>query len=108
MTQTAKIGYKYLHDDESALAAKAAGAFFMEIDMPARKANANIASMASIGFDLTPLAFMLQVLRDPKSSSEQKQWAAETAAPYCHAKLTSLEHTGEVVLCHDDADDDLE
>lgn len=72
--------------------------------MPARKTNAHI---ASIGLDLTPLVYMLQVLRDPKSSAEQKQWAAETAAPYCHAKLTSIEHAGEVVLCHDDADDDL-
>src|SRR5690349_16846912 len=104
----ARIGYKYLHDDRYALAAKAAGAFFMEISMPARKANANTASVATIGFDLTPLAYMLQVLRDPKSSPEQKQWAAETAAPYCHAKLTSFEHTGEVVLCHDDVADDLE
>lgn len=101
------IGYKYPHDDESALAAKVAGAFFMEISMPARKASANTASLASLGFDLTPLAYMLQVLRDPKSSPEHKQWAAEAAAPYCHAKLTSFEHTGEVVLCHDDADDDL-
>jgi hypothetical protein len=80
----------------------------MEISMPARKANANTTSAPSIGPDLMPLAYMLQVLRDPKSSPDQKQWAAETAAPYCHAKLASLEHTGEVVLCHDDVDDDLD
>jgi hypothetical protein len=108
LTWTAEIGYKYLHDDESALAAEVAGAFFMEVSMPARKANPNSAAMASIGFDLTPLAYMLQVLRDPKSSSDQKQWAAEAAAPYCHAKLSSFEHTGEVVLCHDDVDDNVE
>jgi hypothetical protein len=103
-----EIGYKYPYDDESALAAKVAGAFFMETFMPARKANATTASFASSGPDLTPLAYMLHVLRDPKSPPDQKQWAAETAAPYCHAKLASLEHTGEVVLCHDDVDNDLD
>jgi hypothetical protein len=99
----AEFGYKYPYDDESALAAKAAGAFFMEISMPVRKTIA-YASTDPIGLDLTPLAYMLLVLRDPKSSLEQKQWAAETAAPYCHTRLTSLEHAGEVVLCHDDVD----
>ncbi len=102
-----EFSYKYSYDDESALAAKVAGAFFMEISMPVRKTNAH-ASTDPIGLDHTPLAYMLQVLRDPKSTAEQKQWAAETAAPYCHAKLTSLELTGEVVLCHDDVGDDLE
>ena len=103
----ARIGYKYPHDDKDALAAKPAGAFFMEISMPARKAIANTAPVAAPEIALTPLAFMLQVLRDPGSSLERKQWAAETAAPYCHAKLTSFEHTGEVVLCHDDVADEL-
>jgi hypothetical protein len=74
--------------------------------MPAKKANA-AASFATLGLDLTPLAYMLQVLRDPNATIEQRQWAATQAAPFCHAKLASLDHTGEVVLRHDDADDDL-
>jgi hypothetical protein len=30
---------------------------------------------------------MLQVLRDPLQPVERRDWAAEKAAPYCHAKL---------------------
>jgi hypothetical protein len=36
---------------------------------------------------LTPLDHMLQVLRDPFQAAERRDWAAEKAAPYCHAKL---------------------
>ncbi len=30
---------------------------------------------------------MLQALRDPLQPAERRDWAAEKAAPYCHAKL---------------------
>lgn len=44
---------------------------------------------------LTPLDFMLSVLRDEGQSMENRCWAAEKAAPYVHAKLASVEHTGK-------------
>jgi len=44
---------------------------------------------------LTPLEFMLNVLRDEKAEFDSRCWAAEKAAPYIHAKLASVEHTGE-------------
>lgn len=44
---------------------------------------------------LTPLDFMLTVLRDENQTKEDRMWAAEKAAPYVHAKLASVEHKGE-------------
>lgn len=44
---------------------------------------------------LTPLEFMLNVLRDEEQPFDSRCWAAEKAAPYVHAKLANVEHTGE-------------
>lgn len=43
---------------------------------------------------LTPLEYMLRVLRDESEPKEARMWAAEKAAPYVHAKLASVEHRG--------------
>ena len=44
---------------------------------------------------LTPLEYMLDVLRDIDADPKDRMWAAEKAAPYVHAKLASVEHTGK-------------
>lgn len=44
---------------------------------------------------LTPLDYMLSILRDEGQEQEHRMWAAEKAAPYVHAKLASVEHKGE-------------
>lgn len=44
---------------------------------------------------LTPLEFMLSLLRDEDAGDEKRMWAAEKAAPYVHAKLASVEHKGD-------------
>ena len=44
---------------------------------------------------LTPLEYMLGVLRDEGADPKDRMWAAEKAAPYVHAKLASVEHTGK-------------
>lgn len=44
---------------------------------------------------LTPLDYMLSVLRDETQEPERRMWAAEKAAPYVHPKLASVEHKGE-------------
>jgi hypothetical protein len=36
---------------------------------------------------VTPLDYMLKVLRSPKETQERKQWAAQTAAPFLHPRL---------------------
>ena len=43
---------------------------------------------------LTPLEYMLSILRDETQDQERRMWAAEKAAPYVHAKLASVEHSG--------------
>jgi hypothetical protein len=52
---------------------------------PNRTTAQRIAEVAAGG--VTPLDRMLQVLRDPLQPAERRDWAAEKAAPYCHAKL---------------------
>lgn len=44
---------------------------------------------------LTPLEYMLQVMRDPGEDSPRRLAAAQAAAPYVHAKLSSIELTGK-------------
>ena len=44
---------------------------------------------------MTPLEYMLMILRDEQQEPEKRMWAAEKAAPYMHAKLASVEHTGK-------------
>ena len=45
---------------------------------------------------ITPLEFMLKVLRDDLASSDDRKWAAQSEAPYVHAKLTSVEQKTEL------------
>lgn len=40
---------------------------------------------------LTPLAHLLKIMRDPKQSKEDRNWAAAQAAPYMHARLKATE-----------------
>jgi hypothetical protein len=47
---------------------------------------------------MTPLDFMLKVLRDEGAEFKDRCWAAEKAAPYIHARLASVEHMGELDL----------
>lgn len=44
---------------------------------------------------LTPLDYMLTVLRDEQADTKDRMWAAEKAAPYVHPKLANVEHTGK-------------
>ncbi len=41
--------------------------------------------------NLTPLAHLLKIMRDPKQSKEDRNWAAVQAAPYMHPRLKSTE-----------------
>jgi hypothetical protein len=52
---------------------------------------------------LSPLDYLLQILRDPEASPGERRWAAEKAAPYLHPRLQSVEHGGEVKISHEDA-----
>jgi hypothetical protein len=45
---------------------------------------------------ITPLEYMLGVLRDDTQAIEDRKWAAQNAAPYVHAKLSSVDMKAEV------------
>lgn len=42
----------------------------------------------------TPLAYMLRIMRSPRASTERRDGMAKAAAPYIHAKLSSVEVAG--------------
>ncbi len=44
---------------------------------------------------LTPLDYMLQVLRDPTQEKHVRLDAAKSAAPYMHPRLAAIEHSGD-------------
>lgn len=44
---------------------------------------------------LTPLDYMLAILRNENADPKDRMWAAEKAAPYVHPKLAAVEHTGK-------------
>lgn len=50
-----------------------------------------------------PLDFILAVMRDVDRPLAVRMDAAIHAAPYCHAKLASVEHKGKLGLTHEDA-----
>lgn len=72
---------------------------------PARKRAAKAAAPAG---DLTPLDFLLRTLRDESAAPEDRKWAAQQALPYMHPRLSTVAHSGDVLLRHEDALDDLE
>jgi hypothetical protein len=64
------------------------------------------AELAASG--LTPLDYMLSILRDPEASREDRKWASEKAAPYCHHRLSTTEVTGNLgIVMQEDALDAL-
>lgn len=44
---------------------------------------------------LTPLQYLLSVMRDERNEPRERQAAAVAAAPYVHAKLASVEVSGK-------------
>jgi hypothetical protein len=56
--------------------------------------NRELAEKASTE-GLTPLEYMLEILRNEQADVKDRMWAAEKAAPYVHAKLASIEHSGK-------------
>jgi len=58
--------------------------------IPNRATAAKAAAIAATG--LTPLDYMLTVMRDEKTDPVRRDDAAKAAAPYIHPKLTSIDH----------------
>jgi hypothetical protein len=62
--------------------------------VPAKKTQELQQRVAAEG--ITPLEYMLSVLRDPKSDPSLKMDAAKSAAPYIHAKLSNVDMTAKI------------
>lgn len=58
---------------------------------PNKTTAEKIAEVAASG--LTPLDFMLTILRDEDRADDLRFEAAKAAAPYCHAKLSTVDAT---------------
>lgn len=43
---------------------------------------------------VTPLEYMLKIMRDPLAEPERRDDMAKASAPYIHAKLAAVEHSG--------------
>jgi hypothetical protein len=56
--------------------------------VPNKKTAALMAEVEASG--LTPLEYMLGVLRDEQQDTQRRDWAAEKAAPYLHARLANI------------------
>ena len=70
------------------------------------KATAKAREAAEAG-GVMPLDFMLSVMRDEGADRAERLDMAKAAAPYVHAKLASIEHSGGMTFSHEDALDAL-
>lgn len=59
---------------------------------PNKASAAKAAAVEASG--LTPLDYMLEVMRDEDEPADVRLDAAKSAAPYVHPKLASVEHKG--------------
>jgi len=66
------------------------------------------ARQAALDAGVSPLEFMLQVMRNVAEEAPRRLDAAKAAAPYLHARLSAVEHSGEMVHHHESWLDELE
>ncbi len=63
---------------------------------PGTRNKATAAKAAAIAASgLTPLDYMISVLRDESAEPQARMEAAKSAAPYVHPRLASIEHGGK-------------
>ena len=60
---------------------------------PGKKQKALIEAAESTG--LMPVAYLLGIMRDESADQKDRMDAAKNAAPYLHARLAAVEHTGK-------------
>ena len=57
---------------------------------------------------MSPLDYLLSILRDEDQPQSARVEAAKAAAPYLHPRLAQVAHGGAVQLTHEQALDELE
>lgn len=60
--------------------------------VPNRRTKETVAAAEASGE--MPLDYMLRVMRDPRATPSRQDAMAKAAAPYCHAALKAVEHSG--------------
>jgi hypothetical protein len=74
---------------------------------PNKATQATQAAVAASG--ITPLDYLLEVMRDKKRSVPERVDAAHKAAPYVHPRLAAIEHSGGLnLITHEAALDELD
>ncbi len=51
---------------------------------------------------ITPLEYMLSIMRNDEADEAKRLDAAKAAAPYVHPRLAAVEHSGEMHLTHEE------
>ena len=72
-----------------------------ETEAPAAEASPSDAIMS-------PLDYLLSILRDEEQPQSARVEAAKAAAPYLHPRLAQVAHGGAIQLSHEQALDELE
>lgn len=62
----------------------------------------------AIGKGLSPLEYLLLVMRDETKDETTRLDAAKAAAPYVHPRLAAIEHSGSVSMSWEDALEELD
>jgi hypothetical protein len=73
---------------------------------PNKRTQEVVAKIEASG--LTPLDYMLKVMRDENELPDVRLDAAKAAAPYVHPRLATIENTGTMTLRHEDVLAELE
>lgn len=74
--------------------------------VPNKATIARQAEIASSG--LTPLDYMLGIMRDEGNDVLTRMDAAKAVAPYVHPRLAAIEHSGGLAVSHESALDELD
>jgi hypothetical protein len=72
----------------------------------ARTASKERQKLAESG--LTPLEYLIQLVRDETAERKDRLDAAKAAAPYLHPRLSSVEVSGDLTINHEQALKELE
>lgn len=67
---------------------------------PNKKTAEHIQKVAASG--LTPLDYLLSVMRDTSEALEARLEAAKAAAPYVHPRLSTIAMSGKMTLSHEE------
>jgi hypothetical protein len=65
------------------------------------------AAAAAAASGITPLQYVLDLMRNPRMKGSRRDWAAAQALPYVHPKLVSVEGNPDKPIMHEHRLEDL-